>query len=66
MPHTEVNARYEGRGIGGRLAHAALDAAVEAGEVIVPDCPFVAEYVRRHPDFLEHVDEASRAALTKG
>src|SRR5207245_4962538 len=31
LPHTGVEPRFEGRGIGGRLAKAALDAARESG-----------------------------------
>lgn len=49
--HTEVFPGHEGEGIGSRLAEAALDDAVARGEQIVPVCPFIASYVRRHHDY---------------
>lgn len=51
--HTEVEPEFEGRGLGSRLAEAALDAARERGLAVVPDCPFIDDYIREH---LEHAD----------
>lgn len=53
--HTEVPDRFEGQGIGSRLAKAALDWAVGEGARIVPQCPFVVAYVKRHREYHEHV-----------
>jgi len=47
--HTEVDSACEGRGFGTRLVHDALDDARARGLEIVPLCPFVAAYVKRHP-----------------
>jgi predicted GNAT family acetyltransferase/glutaredoxin len=47
--HTEVDAACEGRGFGTRLVRDALDDARSRGLEIVPLCPFVAAYVKRHP-----------------
>lgn len=47
--HTEVDAACEGRGFGTRLVQGALDDARARGLEIVPLCPFVAAYVKRHP-----------------
>ncbi|MBZ5605580.1 MAG: N-acetyltransferase [Acidobacteriia bacterium] len=49
--HTEVPAEMEGRGIGGKLARAALDYARTAHMRVVAMCPFVSEYVKRHPEY---------------
>ncbi|WP_156159094.1 GNAT family N-acetyltransferase [Demequina gelatinilytica] len=46
--HTEVASAYEGRGLGSVLARDALADAAARGEVIVPVCPFMAAYLRRH------------------
>jgi len=46
--HTEVDSACEGRGFGTRLVHDALDDARARGLEIVPLCPFVAAYVKRH------------------
>ena len=53
--HTEVPPAFEGRGVGSRLAKAALDWAVAEGHRIVPQCPFIAAYVKRHREYHEHV-----------
>lgn len=65
--HTEVDPAFEGRGIGGRLARAALDDIKQRGLELVPLCPFIAEHVRRHPaDYLELVIPAARESLMSG
>jgi uncharacterized protein len=51
--HTEVAPEFEGHGVGGRLAKFALDDARARGLQVVARCPFVAEYIRRHPDYQE-------------
>ncbi|MEW2219606.1 GNAT family N-acetyltransferase [Streptomyces sp. NPDC006990] len=51
VTHTEVEPAYEGRGVGGALAHHILESAQEAGEKVAPVCPFVANWIRRHPDY---------------
>ena len=38
------------------LARAALDAAREAGKAVVPLCPFIAAYIRRHEEYADLVD----------
>lgn len=58
LHHTKVPTELEGGGIGSRLARTALDAAREDGLAVWPDCPFVASYIRRHPEYLDLVDEA--------
>ena len=46
--HTEVDESYEGLGLGGRLARAALDDARARGLIVMPFCPFIAGYIERH------------------
>jgi predicted GNAT family acetyltransferase len=46
--HTEVFPEYEGRGLAGQLAKSALDMVREAGHRIVPMCPYIRSYVRKH------------------
>ena len=48
--HTEIEPAYEGHGLGGQLASAVLDDARRRGLPVVPLCPFIASYIRRHPD----------------
>jgi predicted GNAT family acetyltransferase len=61
--HTEVPGALEGRGVGYALARAALDLARERGLQVVPLCPFIAAYIRRHPEYLDLVSPANRRKL---
>jgi predicted GNAT family acetyltransferase len=54
--HTEVDPAYEGQGIGGRLARAALDQARADGLRVVPRCPFIHAWIDKHPDYADLVD----------
>ncbi|MGI9824364.1 GNAT family N-acetyltransferase [Agromyces sp. Marseille-Q5079] len=55
--HTIVQPEFEGRGLGSRLARFVLDDAVARGDRIVPQCPFIAEYLTRHPEYADSVDQ---------
>ncbi len=61
--HTEVPAALEGQGIASTLARTALEDARARRLTVVPLCPFVSEYIRRHPEYLSLVDAAHRARL---
>jgi len=51
LTHTETPYRLQGRGIAGRVAHAALSSAKERGLKIVPRCSYMVEYLKKHPEF---------------
>ena len=53
--HTEVPRELEGSGVGGSLARTGLEWARERGLRVVPVCPFVAAYIRRHPEYVDLV-----------
>jgi predicted GNAT family acetyltransferase len=53
--HTEILDDFEDRGLGGRLVAFALDDARARGLAVIPTCPFVADYIRRHPDYADLV-----------
>lgn len=50
-----VPPELEGRGYGGRLVHGALEQIKAEGKRFIPTCPFIAAYVRRHPEYAEFV-----------
>ena len=54
--HTEITNDLEGLGLGGALAAGALDRARAAGQLVTPLCPFIAAYIRRHPEYRDIVD----------
>jgi predicted GNAT family acetyltransferase len=55
LVHTEVEPKR--RGLGTELVKGALDDIRERGLHVVPVCPFVAAYIRRHPEYAELVVE---------
>lgn len=55
MPHTEIEHRYRGRGLGAVLVRAALEDVRESGRSVVPLCWFVAEFIDQHPEFRDLV-----------
>jgi predicted GNAT family acetyltransferase len=61
--HTEVDDRFEGRGLGGKLAAFALDDARERGLAVLPFCPFVNSYIQRHREYVDLVPADRRAAF---
>ena len=50
LVHTDVAPSAEGTGVGSRLVEGALDDIRARGLRVVPVCPFVAAYIRRHPE----------------
>lgn len=57
MVHTEVEPKFEGQGVGAELVKRALDDVRAKGEHVVPLCPFVAAFLRRHPDYADLVED---------
>lgn len=49
--HTEIAPRLEGRGLGAQLVAGALKDVRARGLHIVPTCPYVVAFMRRHPEF---------------
>jgi predicted GNAT family acetyltransferase len=48
--HTEVPKELEGRGIGSALVAGALALAKTEGLTVTARCPFVAFYIKKHPE----------------
>lgn len=49
--HTEVPADLRGRGIGSAMMRGVLEDVRAQGLKVVAGCPFVADYIDRHPEF---------------
>ena len=54
--HTEVESGEGRHGLGGTLVRAALDDVRAAGGTVVPQCPFVAGWIARHPEYRDLVE----------
>ena len=55
LVHTETEQGFQGQGIGAALAAWALDDARARGLAVTPLCPFVASYIRHHPEYADLV-----------
>lgn len=55
LMHTEVPKKLEGGGIASALAHYGLEWAKENKMKAKVLCPFVAIYLKRHPEYNEYV-----------
>lgn len=51
LVHTEVSPALEGRGLASDLVVGALDDIRANGLRVVPVCPFVRAYLRKHPEY---------------
>ncbi|MCT1589916.1 GNAT family N-acetyltransferase [Kocuria palustris] len=52
--HTEVDDAFEGQGVASQLVRFAVDDAIERGFRIVPVCPYVKAWLKRHDDYAQH------------
>jgi uncharacterized protein len=55
LVHTEIVPSLESKGFGARLVASALDDIRERGLRVVPICPFVRSFIRRHPEYRDLV-----------
>jgi predicted GNAT family acetyltransferase len=53
--HTGVPEEISGHGIGSKMTKTALDYARDAGLKVIPQCPFVADFISHHPEYWDLV-----------
>lgn len=51
LTHTEVPVELEGKGIAGKLVEAVLTDIEKNGMKLIPLCPFVVSYIKKHPEW---------------
>ena len=61
LVHTEIDPRFEGRGLGSRLAQGAFDDLRARGLSLIATCPFIHAYLERHPGQLDVVAPEHRS-----
>ncbi|WP_433533461.1 GNAT family N-acetyltransferase [Micromonospora sp. CA-263727] len=49
--HTEVDSAFQNMGVGSALMRGTLDQVRAQGGRVVPQCPFMAAFIERHPDY---------------
>jgi uncharacterized protein len=55
LPHTGVEPAFEGKGVAGEAVRQVLDRSRALGELVVPQCPYIAVWIERHPDYADLV-----------
>ncbi|KDN21752.1 GNAT family N-acetyltransferase [Amycolatopsis rifamycinica] len=63
MYHTEIFDAFSGRGLSSTLIAGALDDLRGSGTRVVPVCPLVVAYLRKHPDQDDIADPAGPETL---
>ncbi|WP_018351097.1 GNAT family N-acetyltransferase [Longispora albida] len=58
--HTEIAEVFGGRGLAGQLVRYALDDVRSRDLAVLPFCPYVRSYIKRHPAYLDLVPETQR------
>jgi predicted GNAT family acetyltransferase len=58
FPHTVITPSMRERGLAAILVRHALDAAREAGRVVVPACWYVEQFVDEHPEYEDLLERA--------
>ena len=55
FPHTEIDNRLRGQGLGAVLVKGALDDVAAAGKPVVPACWYVAQFIDENPAYQQLV-----------
>jgi predicted GNAT family acetyltransferase len=61
LMHTLVPVDYRKKGIGAQLVKYVLDYAREQNLKIIVYCPFVAKYIKEHPEYNDLVDAGNKS-----
>ncbi|GAB2922081.1 GNAT family N-acetyltransferase [Streptomyces mayteni] len=61
--HTEIDDAFAGHGLASILVTAALNDVRAAGKRIVPVCPYVAKYLKKHDEFADLTDPVNREVI---
>jgi predicted GNAT family acetyltransferase len=61
LVHTEVMPEFQGAGLATHLARFALDDARERKLVVLPLCPYINSWIKKHPDYTDLVPPDRRA-----
>jgi len=61
--HTEIEPAFQGAHLATQLARYALDDARERGLAVLPFCPYVSSWIKKHPQYAEVVPQDRRAGF---
>jgi uncharacterized protein len=63
--HTEVDPGFQGGGLASKLAQASLDDARARHLSVLPTCPYIRSWIRKHADYADLVPPGLRAGLIR-
>lgn len=63
--HTEIDNQFEGKRLGSQLVQFALEDIKLKDGSVVPICPFVRGYIKRHPEYDELIDHEILARIER-
>jgi hypothetical protein len=58
--HTEIEPAFQGAGLASHLARYGLDDARKRGVTVLPFCPYINSWIKKHPEYTDLVPDASR------
>uniref|UniRef100_UPI003C7DA310 GNAT family N-acetyltransferase n=1 Tax=unclassified Streptomyces TaxID=2593676 RepID=UPI003C7DA310 len=61
--HTEIDDAFAGQGLASVLVQEALSHVRDTGRRIVPVCPYVAKFLRKHEEFADITDPVTPEVL---
>jgi uncharacterized protein len=59
--HTEIDPRFQGAGLAAKLARFSLDDARKRQLEVLPFCPYIQSWLKKHPDYADLVPADRRA-----
>jgi uncharacterized protein len=59
--HTEVESAFHGAGLATHLARFSLDDARKRDLAVLPFCPYISSWIKKHPEYTDLVPEDRRA-----
>jgi predicted GNAT family acetyltransferase len=61
LTHTEVEPAFQGAHLATKLARFSLDDARRRGLAVLPYCPYISSWIRKHPEYADLVPADRRA-----
>lgn len=55
LVHTQIEPAFQGQGLATHLARFSLDDARERGLAVLPFCPYINSWIKKHPDYADLV-----------
>jgi predicted GNAT family acetyltransferase len=63
LVHTEVEPAFQGEHLATHLARYTLDDARKRGLAVLPSCPYINSWIKKHPEYTDLVPRDRRASF---